>query len=199
MAEGLLIIRLVIGGLLFAHGSQKLFGWFGGYGLDGTGGFFESLGFRPGRRMAGIAGLSEAGGGALLVLGLLTPLGAAMVIGTMIAAAVSVHAPHGLWSTNGGYELPLINALVATGLAFTGGGRFSIDHAAGGIPWTSGPGPGLSAIVLALLAFGATNLRRRRVIDAPAAATYPAEAAPAGDPTVGDETAANESTGGVRR
>ena len=178
MAEGLLIIRWIVGGLLFAHGTQKLFGWYGGYGLEGTGGFFHSLGFRPGKRFAAVAGLSEAGGGALLILGLLTPLGAAMIIGTMIAAAVSVHAPHGLWSTNGGYELPLINAAVAVGLAFTGGGSWSIDHAAG-IPWTSGPGPGLSAIVLALIAFGITNARRRRVIEAEPQDAYPAEAAPA--------------------
>lgn len=173
MPEGLLIIRLVVGGLLFAHGAQKLFGWFGGYGLDGTGGFFASLGFHPGRRMALVAGASEAGGGALVLLGLLTPLGAAMILGTMIAAAVSVHAPHGLWSTNGGYELPLINGLVATGLAFTGAGAWSIDHAAG-IPWTSGPGPGLTAVLLAIFAFGVTNLRRRRALDPTATAAYPA-------------------------
>src|SRR4051794_23849970 len=135
MAEGLFIIRVAVGILLFAHGTQKLFGWYGGHGLDGTGGFFESVGHKPGRMMATVAGLSESGGGLLLVLGLLTPLGAAMVIGTMIVASVSVHAPNGLWATNGGYELPLINALVAAGLAFTGAGSWSIDDAAG-IPWT---------------------------------------------------------------
>jgi len=182
MPEGLLIIRLVIGGLLFAHGTQKLFGWYGGYGLDGTGGFFASLGFRPGRRMALIAGVSEAGGGALLVLGLFTPLGAAMILGTMIAAATSVHAPHGLWATNGGYELPIVNALVATGLAFTGAGSASIDHAVG-IPWTSGAGPGCTAILLAVFAFGATNLRRKRVLQATAEPAYPAEATAASEAT----------------
>src|SRR3954465_3947624 len=103
MPEGLFIIRAVVGGLLFAHGGQKLFGWFGGYGLDGTGGFFESVGHRPGRQMAVIAGLSGGGGGLLTTLGLFTPLGAAMVVGTMIVAAVSVHAPQGFWATNGGY------------------------------------------------------------------------------------------------
>src|SRR4051812_22521392 len=185
MAEGLFIIRLLVGGLLFAHGTQKLFGWYGGYGLEGTSGFFHSLGFRPGRRFAAIAGLSEAGGGALLILGLLTPLGAAMIIGTMIAAAVSVHAPHGVWSTNGGYELPLINGAIATGLAFTGAGNWSIDHAAG-IPWSSGPGPGLSAIVLAVIAFGLTNVSRRRVLEAEPGAAYPQEAVPA-DPAMADE------------
>ena len=197
MPEGLLIIRLVIGGLLFAHGTQKLFGWYGGYGLEGTGGFFASLGFRPGKQMAMIAGLSEAGGGALLVLGFLTPLGAAMILGTMIAAATSVHAPHGLWSTNGGYELPLINAVVAAGLAFTGAGSVSIDPAAG-IPWTAGAGPGCTAILLAVFAFGATNLRRKRVLAESAATAYPAEA-PAGDPAMSDEDAASESTASARR
>jgi putative oxidoreductase len=119
-----------------------------------------------------------------------------MVIGTMIAAAVSVHAPHGLWSTNGGYELPLINGVVAAGLAFTGAGAWSIDNAAG-IPWTSGPGPGLSAIVLALIAFGITNVRRRRVIEAEPQAAYPPESVPA-DPAMADEDA-SEATDAVRR
>jgi putative oxidoreductase len=105
-----------------------------------------------------------------------------MIIGTMIAAAVSVHAPHGLWSTNGGYELPLINAVVAAGLAFTGAGSVSIDHAAG-IPWTSGAGPGLTAVLLAVLAFGATNLRRKRALAGAAPAAYPDETAPASDET----------------
>src|SRR3954470_1038401 len=131
MPEGLFIIRIVLGGLLFAHGTQKLFGWFGGYGLDGTGGFFEQVGHRPGRTMAALAGLSEAGGATLLVLGLLTPLGAAMVIGVMVVASVSVHGDKGLWATNGGYELPLTNAVIAGSLAFTGAGSFSLDNALG--------------------------------------------------------------------
>jgi len=191
MAEGLLIIRLVVGGLLFAHGTQKLFGWYGGYGLDGTAGFFHSLGFRPGRQYAAIAGASEAGGGALLVLGLLTPLGAAMVIGTMIAAAVSVHAPQGLWATNGGYELPLVNAAVAAGLGFTGGGAWSIDNAAN-IPWTAGAGPGLAALLLAVIAFGITNMRRRQVIETEPQAAYPEEVLPA-DPAMADDGTIEET------
>src|SRR5436309_15574543 len=105
MGEGLFIIRAVLGALLFAHGCQKLFGWWGGHGLEGTGGFFHQLGHRPGRQMATLAGMSEAGGGALLFLGLLTPLGAAAAIGTMIVAS-SVHKSNVLWARNGGYELP---------------------------------------------------------------------------------------------
>src|SRR3954453_6606497 len=129
MPEGLFIIRAVLGGLLFAHGAQKLFGWFGGYGLDGTGGFFESVGHRPGRPMAMIAGISEAGGGLLLLMGLFTPVGSAMVIGPLIVASYSVHKANGLWATNGGYELPLLNASVAAALAFTGAGAWSLDSA----------------------------------------------------------------------
>jgi putative oxidoreductase len=179
MPEGLFIIRLALGLLLFAHGTQKLFGWYGGYGLDGTGGFFESVGHKPGRLMAGIAGASEAGGGLLLVLGLATPLGAAMVTGTMIVAAVSVHAPNGLWATNGGYELPLINALVAVGLGFTGAGTWSADNAFG-IPWTRGVGPGLLAVFLAGCASAITLARRQQTgAEQPAAEAYPAETAPA--------------------
>lgn len=195
MPEGLLIIRLALGLILFAHGAQKLFGWFGGYGLDGTGGFFESVGHRPGRQMAMLAGVAEAAGGLMLVLGLLTPLAAAMVIGTMIVAAVSVHAAQGLWATNGGYELPLTNALVATGLAFTGAGSWSLDSAFG-IPWTRGAGAGIWAVALAGAAAAISLTRRTKVLrdSQQADAAYPAEttatglttAAPAGDPATTD-------------
>jgi putative oxidoreductase len=184
MPEGLLIIRLALGSLLFAHGTQKLFGWYGGHGLDMTGGFFESLGFRPGRLMAAIAGLSEAGGGVLLVVGLLTPLGASMVIGTMLVASMSVHAPNGLWATNGGFELPLTYALVAAGLAFTGGGPWSLDHTIG-IPGTWGWGAGFGAVAVAVIAATITNARRKAVAAAhAAAAAYPDERVPADPATV---------------
>jgi putative oxidoreductase len=186
MPEGLLIIRLVLGLLLFAHGSQKLFGWFGGYGLDGTGGFFESVGHRPGRHMAMLAGICEAGGGLLLVLGLLTPLAAAVVIGTMIVAAVSVHAKQGLWATNGGYELPLTNALVATGLAFTGAGSWSLDNAFD-IPWTRGAGAGIWAVALAAAAAGISLARRgKQLRESAEADAYPTEATADATTTAGD-------------
>src|SRR5205807_2043288 len=83
MNIGLFILRVVVGALFFGHGAQKLFGWFRGYGLEGTGGFMHSLGYRPGRRMAMLAGIAEAGGGTLLILGVLTPLAAAASIGVM--------------------------------------------------------------------------------------------------------------------
>src|SRR4051794_41865872 len=115
MGEGLFIIRAVLGALLFAHGCQKLFGWWGGHGLEGTGGFFHQVGHRPGRQMAALAGMSEAGGGTLLFLGLLTPLGAAAVIGTMAGASISVHKANGAWARNRGRPGPRWCALGGPG------------------------------------------------------------------------------------
>ena len=108
MDTGLLLARMVLGLLMAAHGAQKLFGWFGGYGLAGTGGFFESLGFRPGRLFAAAAGFTELAGGLLLAFGLLGPLGPAMLIAVMIVAMATVHWQHGLFSQNNGIELPLV-------------------------------------------------------------------------------------------
>src|SRR4051812_39605066 len=174
MPEGLFIIRAVLGAFLFAHGTQKLFGWYGGYGPSGTGEFFESVGHRPGRPMAVVAGLSQAIGGTPLVLGFLMPLGAAMIIGTMVVASVSVHAPNGPWATNGGYELPMTNAVVAAGLAFTGAGGWSVDQAAG-IPGTRGWGSGLLACSLALVAAGVVLARRNTIVAETEAEAYPQE------------------------
>ena len=130
MDVGLLILRVVIGSLFVAHGTQKLFGWFGGHGLDGTGGFFESIGYRPGRSHAAVAGVVEATAGMLLVLGLFTPLASAAIIGVMLNAIVAVHWPR-IWSTEGGIEYPLVAAATAACLAFTGAGVASLDHAIG--------------------------------------------------------------------
>ncbi|WKA56612.1 DoxX family protein [Planococcus shixiaomingii] len=127
MDTGLLIIRLVIGLLFAAHGAQKLFGWFGGYGLAGTGGWMDSLGLKPGKTMALIAGLSELIGGLLLVIGFLTPLAALLIAGTMVMAIVKVHLPNGLWSTANGYEYNLVILAVVIGLALTGPGQYAVD------------------------------------------------------------------------
>jgi len=129
MSTGILILRVILGSVMAAHGAQKLFGWFGGHGLKGTGAFFESMGFRPGVANAALAGLSETVGGLLIAAGLATPLGAAAVIGVMAAAAVFVHGRQGLFAQNGGFELPLIYAAAA--VAFTGPGVYSLDHALG--------------------------------------------------------------------
>ena len=124
---GLLIIRLVIGLLFVAHGAQKLFGWFGGYGIKGTGGWFESIGVKPGATMAVLAGLSELGGGLLFALGLVTPLAAVLIIITMLVAIVKVHGANGLWATANGYELNLLYIAIALGVALIGAGSYSLD------------------------------------------------------------------------
>ncbi|GGP00534.1 DoxX family protein [Wenjunlia tyrosinilytica] len=121
---GLLVLRLVLGLTIAAHGSQKLFGWFDGGGIDGTGQFFSSLGYPSGRTMAVIAGLSESLGGLGLVLGLLTPLAGAAVAGTMINV-VWIEKGHGLV---GGYEFPLLILAGAAALALAGPGRFAVDR-----------------------------------------------------------------------
>ena len=131
MEIGLLLIRLVVGGTLAAHGAQKLFGWFGGFGIAGTGGWLESMGFRPGKLQAGISGLSELGGGLLLAAGLLTPLGAAAIAGVMLVAVASVHLDKGFFNGAGGYEFNAVLAATALALAFTGPGELSLDHALG--------------------------------------------------------------------
>lgn len=150
METGLLIIRVVVGLSLAAHGAQKLFGAFGGYGIAGTGGFFESLGLRPGKLFATIAGLGETGGGLGLALGLLTPFAAAAIVATMLVAIVKVHFEKGFFGQNGGYEYPLVLGAVAVGLAFTGPGSFSLDAVFGlpfaGVKW------GLVALGLGVLA-----------------------------------------------
>jgi putative oxidoreductase len=128
---GLLALRLGVGSAVAAHGAQKLFGWFGGYGPDGTGQWMDSLGFRgDGRRNALLSGAAEFGGGTLLALGLATGPAGAAVTGNMIVAG-STHAPNGFFNTNGGYELPATYGVVGTSLALMGPGRFSIDEATG--------------------------------------------------------------------
>src|SRR3982751_4505459 len=108
MDAGLLIARVVIGLLMAAHGAQKLFGWFGGYGLNKTGEFFVHLGFDRGRAFAAAASVREIASGLLLAIGLLGPVGPAIMIAVMIVAMVTVHWEHGLFATNNGVELPLL-------------------------------------------------------------------------------------------
>jgi len=160
MDFGLLILRLAAGLVMAAHGAQKLFGWFGGHGLAGTAGFFEQLGFRPGRPFATAAALAEFVGGLLITLGFLGPVGPAIVLATMIVAAVSVHWPKGLFAQNGGYELALLYGIIAVGLALTGPGAYSIDAATGLASLWNEP------IVLAVLVIGIVggivNLAARR-------------------------------------
>jgi putative oxidoreductase len=127
---GLLALRVGVGGTLVAHGAQKLFGWFGGTGLEQTSAMFEQLGFRPGQPNAIAAGLGEAGGGALLAVGLGTPGAGAAVAGTMIVAS-SMHVDQGFFATKGGFEYPAVLGWSAAALALTGPGTLSLDHVLG--------------------------------------------------------------------
>ena len=162
MHEGLFIVRAVTGALMAAHGSQKLFGWFGGYGLDGTGGFFESLGFRPGRLFAAAAAFSESVGGLLIALGFLGPVGPALVLAVMIVAAVSVHWHNGLFATANGIELPLLYGTIAVLLALSGPGAYSLDALFGLIPfWT--PELSWGALLVGVVG-GVANLAARRPV-----------------------------------
>ena len=137
MDTGLLVARVIFGGLMAAHGAQKLFGWFGGYGLTAVGGFFESLGFRPGRLFAAAASVSEVASGVLVALGLLGPIGPALMVSVMIVAAVSVHWQHGVFAQSNGIEVPLLYAAFAVALALAGFGAYSLDAALGLTPlWT---------------------------------------------------------------
>lgn len=128
---GLLVLRVAVGVVFSLHGMQKLFGWFGGGGLEGTSKWFASLGFGDGRTAALMAGGSELVGGLGLALGLLTPLAAAAMVGTMTTAAFVNNADHGFWSANKGWELNYYLVVVAVAVAVTGPGRWSLDHALG--------------------------------------------------------------------
>ena len=122
---GLLITRLIFGSYLAVHGAQKLFGSFGGHGLDATGAGFESMGMKPGKVMATIAGASELGGGVLTAAGIADPLGPLAIAGTMVVAS-AVHRKQGPLSVNGGFELPLTNFAVATALLASGPGNLRL-------------------------------------------------------------------------
>jgi putative oxidoreductase len=145
----MLLLRLVVGLTMAAHGAQKLFGWFGGPGFAGTAAFLEQMGFRPGELHAVLSGGAELGGGLLLAVGLLTPLGAAAVTGAMLAAVDTVTWQNGFISAKGGYEYNLVLIASALAVAFAGPGRFSLDRTLG---WElSGRRWGLGAAVLALV------------------------------------------------
>jgi len=122
----LLFLRIVVGGLFVGHGTQKAFGWFGGYGIAGTAGFMEQLGLKPGRLHATAAAVGETVGGLLVLLGLWTPVGAALIVAVMLVAIKTVHLVKGVWNSNGGYEYPLTLIAVALVLATTGPGAYTL-------------------------------------------------------------------------
>ena len=168
MDFGILIARLVLGLLMAAHGAQKLLGWFGGHGIAGTAGFFEALGFRPGKLFAVLASATELASGVLVALGFLGPLGPAAMLAVMVVAAGSVHWKNGVFAVSNGIEVPLLYATGAAALALTGPGAYSLDRLLGlTAVWT----PTVASAALALgLVGGAVNLALRRpAASAPAA------------------------------
>jgi putative oxidoreductase len=160
LGSGLLIGRVVIGTLMMAHAGEKLFGWLGGQGLRGTAGFFEHIGFRPGLRFAAAASLIEMISGLLVMLGLLGPVGPALLISIMIVAAVSVHRGNGLFATTNGVEVPLLYTTGALALALAGYGPYSLDALLGlDVLWT--PSMTLAVVALGVLvAIGNLAVRR---------------------------------------
>jgi len=171
MSLGLLVLRVVLGVIMVAHGSQKLFGWWGGPGLQGTSGMCEHLSFRAPLVMSFALALAEAGGGLLIAAGLLTPVGALAVALVMANAVYLVHLPKGFFASNGGYEFNLSIAGGVIALAATGPGRYSLDHAIGWDDNLSGPwwAPGVAAAALVLAFFVLTVGRRRPAVgEAPA-------------------------------
>jgi putative oxidoreductase len=159
IALPLLIVRLVIGLGFASHGAQKLFGWFGGYGLAGTGGFFESMGFKPGKLFAGAAGVGELLGGLLLALGLGGPIGSMLIISVMLVAILAVHLDGGFFAPKG-IELPLTYAAIGFTFAFVGFGAYSLDAVLGlNTVWT----PALEWLFVGLgIVGGLLNLGARR-------------------------------------
>jgi putative oxidoreductase len=132
------LARITIGLLFVGHGTQKLFGWFGGSGPEATGQAFEQLDLRPGKRHALAAGAAEAGGGLLFALGAATPLAASAISASMITAIKTVHWEKGIWSSGGGYEYNLVLLAAVFGLTENGPGDWSLDATLGRSRWGSG-------------------------------------------------------------
>ena len=165
-----LVLRVGVGGIMAAHGAQKLFGWFGGQGVTGTGKAMEAMGFKPGKPSALAAGVSETAGGAMLVLGLATPATGAATASTM-AVAATAHGPKGLFASNGGYEYPAVLGLCSAALAIAGPGKISVDHL---LNYRLSNKP---VAILSLVATAATTVMVLRRRQSGLAATAEAEAA----------------------
>src|SRR5215213_3457739 len=159
---GLLILRLALGLYMAAHGAQKLFGWFGGHGLNATGEFMVQLGFKQGRTFATLASATEVASGLLVALGFLGPVGPALMISVMIVAMVTVHLKNGAFATNNGIELPLLYAAAGLALGLTGPGRYSLDAILGLVTLSA---PSVAYAVLAVgIVGGLGSLAARRVM-----------------------------------
>jgi putative oxidoreductase len=185
MKIGRLLLRTVVGGFFVGHGTQKLFGWFGGYGLEGTAKGFEQMGIRPGKPNAIAAGLAEAGGGALMVAGLGTPVAAAALTATMITAIETVHLEKGPWVTNGGYEYNVVLIAAALAIAEVGPGPLSLDAARGKQRYGSGWAG--AALIAGVIGAAGAHLSAARQPAPPQAAEEFSDAAAAPEPA--NETA----------
>ncbi|MBV9194580.1 MAG: DoxX family protein [Solirubrobacterales bacterium] len=198
MKLGLTLVRAVVGVLFFGHGAQKLFGWFGGHGPEGTAQMFESLGLRPGHKHARMAGAAEAGGGTLLTLGLLTPAAAASLIGVMSTAIQRVHIKNGPWAAQGGYEYNVTLIAILVALADLGPGDLSLDSALG----LEVSGPLVALLALAAGIGGAAAMTRADQNQPAGGAPIPgdpastaASAEPASTVTSADPTSSAASPG----
>lgn len=173
MEFGRLAVRTVIGGLFIGHGTQKLFGWFGGPGLSGTEQMMGALDMRPTKANAIAAGLSETAGGALLVAGAATPVAAASLIGTMATAIHKVHRPHGPWVAQGGWEYNAVLIAALTALIDAGPGDLSVDALMGREEW--GPAWALGGLAAGGAAAAAAIALGRRGGSAQDATPQPGE------------------------
>src|SRR3954464_8749262 len=184
MSVGRLLVRTVIGGLFIGHGTQKLFGWFGGPGRAGTAAMMESIEMRPAKVHAVLAGTTESVGGGLLAVGLATPLASAALTGIMTTAIRKVHLPNGPWVANGGWEYNAVLIAAVTALADTGPGDLSLDHLLG--TERSGPLWAVASLAMgvgtAFLTMAAGGRSRPAVTDA----AMPAVAPPKDDGVAGD-------------
>ncbi len=194
MGIGRLAARGLIGGLFIGHGTQKLFGSFGGPGIEGATPMMASLGLHPARQNAYAAGITETVGGSLLALGAATPLAAAALTGTMITAIRKVHLNNGPWAANGGWEYNAVLIAAVVALAEVGPGGFSVDSARG--RERKGSGAALLALLLGVGASTAAIELGRRNTPAEAAAGGPAggPVAPGTDSTAGDPVTADSTS-----
>jgi putative oxidoreductase len=189
MNFGTAAMRGIVGPLFVGHGTQKLFGWFGGAGLDATAGGFEQMGLRPGLRHAVAAGAAEAGGGALLALGALTPVAASLITGVMTTAIRKVHAENGAWVTGGGWEYNAVLIAAVAAIADHGPGRPSVDAAM--FPRLKGPALALLAVAAGVAgSYAATSERMSSPQGGPAE-----RAGSAGDPASVNGSPERETVG----